>query len=218
VLIEGTPYAATYYTSNSGEWILQGFYGNPYGIPVGGLLPYVGSTAPNSSLILPYGQAISRTTYSVLFGIVSTTFGSGDGSTTFNVPDIRGRSIFGLDNMGGSAAGRVTSGSSSIDGTTIGASGGAQIVALDITEIPSHDHFGTTGNESSHTHHFGYNTAGAQSGSGVTPVTFIAGSGDNSVTTGAGSSHNHSISAQGGGDAHQNMPPAIVLPYILRVI
>src|SRR5258708_2604472 len=76
-------------------------------VPLGGLMPYIGSTAPNTAFVLPFGQAISRTTYATLFSLVSTTFGVGDGSTTFNIPDLRGRVIPGLDNMGGSAASRI---------------------------------------------------------------------------------------------------------------
>lgn len=59
--------------------------------------------------LLCYGQAISRTDYDVLFAAIGTTYGVGDGSTTFNVPDFRGRGFVGLDNMGGSSAGVLTS-------------------------------------------------------------------------------------------------------------
>ncbi|HEX5509821.1 MAG TPA: phage tail protein, partial [Pseudolabrys sp.] len=74
VLIEGTPYVAVY-NNTDGAFYLQGFFGNPYNIPLGGMLPYIGSTAPNSSFVFPSGQAISRTTYATLFTLVSTTFG-----------------------------------------------------------------------------------------------------------------------------------------------
>jgi microcystin-dependent protein len=77
-------------------------------IPIGGLLTYIGVSAPNSAFVLPFGQAISRTTYATLFALTGTTFGPGDGSTTFNVPDLRGRAVCGQDNMGGSAAERIT--------------------------------------------------------------------------------------------------------------
>lgn len=55
----------------------------------GTVLPFAGEAAPNGWLLC-YGQAISRTTYSTLFGIIGTTYGTGDGSTTFNLPDLRG--------------------------------------------------------------------------------------------------------------------------------
>lgn len=59
------------------------------GVPVGSVFPYAGSSAP-SNFLLCDGSAISRTTYSVLFSIIGTTFGSGDGSTTFNIPNTQG--------------------------------------------------------------------------------------------------------------------------------
>src|SRR6185295_1928541 len=69
-LIQGTPYTALYNSSDA-VFYLTNFYVNPYIVPIGSFLDYSGTTAPNSSFILPYGQAISRSTYSVLFGIVS---------------------------------------------------------------------------------------------------------------------------------------------------
>lgn len=73
----------------------------------GTVLPFAGSAAPDG-WILCYGQAVSRTAYANLFAVIGTTFGTGDGSTTFNLPDLRGRIAAGKDNMGGSAAGRLT--------------------------------------------------------------------------------------------------------------
>lgn len=59
-----------------------------YLVPTGAILPYGGSSAP-SNFLLCDGTAVSRSTYATLFGIVSTSFGAGDGSTTFNLPDLR---------------------------------------------------------------------------------------------------------------------------------
>lgn len=64
-------------------------------ITTGLILPYAGSGAPTGFLLCD-GSAVSRTTYAALFALVSTSYGIGDGSTTFNVPDIRGRSIIGV--------------------------------------------------------------------------------------------------------------------------
>jgi microcystin-dependent protein len=94
------------------------------------VLDYTGSTVPTSNFALPFGQAISRTTFAAYFALVGTTYGAGDGSTTFNIPDLRGRVAAGQDNMGGSAAGRigtalVTDGGT-INGQTIGSTGGSQ--------------------------------------------------------------------------------------------
>lgn len=76
-----------------------------------------GATAP-TGWQLCYGQAVSRTTYANLFAAIGTTWGAGDGATTFNVPDLRGRALFGVDAMGGAAANRVTSNSLGGSGTT----------------------------------------------------------------------------------------------------
>lgn len=75
-------------------------------IPSGTVLPYGGSSAP-SGYLLCYGQAVSRTTYSDLFAAIGTSFGTGDGSTTFNLPDLRGRVPIGKANMGGTSASRI---------------------------------------------------------------------------------------------------------------
>lgn len=91
------------------------------------------------------GSAISRTTYSALFQAISTIWGVGNGSTTFNVPDLRGRATFGRDDMGGSTAGRITNAGSSIVGTTLGATGGAQDVTIGANNLPIHTHPLTSG-------------------------------------------------------------------------
>src|ERR1700742_5162977 len=89
-LIQGTPYIAVYNNSD-GAFSLRGFFGNPYNVPLGAGMDYWLPTAPNSSFVFPIGQAISRTTYATLFAAMGTTYGTGDGSTTFNLPDKTGR-------------------------------------------------------------------------------------------------------------------------------
>ncbi len=104
-------------------------------LPVGSVTPYAGSTAP-SGWALCYGQAISRETYADLFEAIGTTYGSGDGSTTFNLPDLRGRTPAGLDNMGGSSANRVTDAKAD----TLGGAIGVETHTLTASEIPAHNH------------------------------------------------------------------------------
>lgn len=89
-----------------------------------------------------YGQAVSRTTYAAAFGVLGTTWGAGDASTTFNLPDLRGRVTAGLDNMGGSAANRLTAGVSGIAGTTLGGAGGDQATQAHNHTVsdPTHTH------------------------------------------------------------------------------
>ena len=65
-------------------------------IPVGVILPYGGTTAPNKWLFCQ-GQTVSRTTYSKLFAVIGDSFGAGDGSTTFNLPDMTGKTAMGVE-------------------------------------------------------------------------------------------------------------------------
>lgn len=75
-------------------------------VPSGAVFYFAASSAPTGYLECD-GSAVSRTTYADLFAVVSTTFGSGDGSTTFNLPDLRGEFIRGYDNGRGKDASRV---------------------------------------------------------------------------------------------------------------
>lgn len=136
VLIQGTPYCAVYNNTNH-EFYLRSFYGNPFNIPLGSMLDYTGSTAPNSNFVLPFGQAISRTTYATYFALVSTTYGPGDGVTTFNVPDLRGSAVAALDNMGGTPANRLTSTACGSAFTNLGVKCGTQNQTMTQANLPS---------------------------------------------------------------------------------
>jgi microcystin-dependent protein len=106
--------------------------------PVGAVMAYAGSAAP-SLWLLCYGQAVSRATYADLFTALSTTYGAGDGSTTFNLPDLRGRVPAGQDDMGGVSANRLTGVSGSVNGDTLGATGGEEAHVLATGEVPTHN-------------------------------------------------------------------------------
>lgn len=71
-----------------------------YSVEPGTILPF-GSETPPAGYLLCKGQAVSRTTYSALYAVIKDNFGSGDGSTTFNVPDFRGRFLRGWDDGAG---------------------------------------------------------------------------------------------------------------------
>ena len=160
-------------------------------LPAGaGPIPFAGASAPTGWLLC-YGQAISRTTYAALFAAISTAFGAGDGSTTFNVPDCRGRVPAGKDNMGGTAASRLTTAGSGVDGATLGASGGAQTHTLTTNQIPSHTHNYVGGANAAGTGTVG---AAGQSANGYVMA-----------TQGAGSDQ-----------AHNNTQPTIVTNYIIK--
>jgi microcystin-dependent protein len=96
---------------------------------------FAGATAPAGTLLC-YGQAISRTTYAGLFAALGTAHGAGDGSTTFNLPDLRDRATIGKGDMGGPAANRITSAVSGIDTTVLGVAGGAQSKTANVSSIP----------------------------------------------------------------------------------
>lgn len=74
--------------------------------PIGSILPYGGSAAP-SGWLLCQGQAVSRTTYAGLFAVIRTSFGSGDGSTTFNLPDLRNKAAMGAGTTGALGASQL---------------------------------------------------------------------------------------------------------------
>src|SRR5581483_3725971 len=137
-LVSGTPYVVTY-NNTDGVFYLHGMT-NPYVVPVGSSLEYWGSSAPTSTFALMFGQAISRTTYATLFSLFSTTYGSGDGSTTFNIPDLRGRVTAGKDDMGGVAASRLSSTYFGGTATNLGATGGLESHTLTTAELPVHSH------------------------------------------------------------------------------
>lgn len=108
-------------------------------VPTATVLPFAGGTTP-ANFLLCYGQAVSRTTYAALYAALgggASPYGQGDGTTTFNVPDLRGRVVGGKDNMGGVSASRLVT---KMAGGTLGAVGGAEAHTLNVTEIPAHQH------------------------------------------------------------------------------
>ena len=157
------------------------------GFPVGTVLDYGGTSAP-SGFLLCYGQAVSRTTYALLFAAISTTYGVGDGSTTFNLPDVRGRVVAGKDNMGGSSADRLTNQTGGLNGDTLGATGGSETHTLTTAQMPAHTH-----------------TIGMSGSSGATSP----------AAPGAGAPTTYNSGSAGGDGAHNNVQPTIIFNKII---
>jgi microcystin-dependent protein len=137
------------------------------GVPTGALLPFAGSSAPTGYLICD-GSAVSRATYAALFAVTGTTYGTGDGSTTFNLPDLRRRVPMG-------AGGTSVSGPAN----TLGATGGAETHTLSTAEMPAHTHTSAW-----------YFASSASGGGFASPAAFnAAGTAFNTSSTGSGGAH-----------------------------
>jgi microcystin-dependent protein len=190
-------------------YYLQGFYGNPYNVPLAAGMDYWGPTTPNSAFAFPVGQAISRTTYAPLFALIGTTFGTGDGSSTFNLPDKSGR----ISAMKEASATRLTSSYFGGNSTTLGAVGGSESHTLTTAQLASHAHSNTL-NDPGHVHSYNQPVSFGASGSGA-GITGSAGGG-NTGTGFTGMSINNT--AAGGGGAHNNVQATIICNYIIRVL
>jgi microcystin-dependent protein len=156
-------------------------------IPVGSILSYGGDTAPEGWLIGD-GSAVSRLTYRDLFSVYGTKYGAGDGSTTFNLPDLRRRVMVGA---GGSGTATL--------GNAVGNIGGAETHTLTVDEMPGHDHDLTTyaRGTASHTHAEATDPNGTSSDA-------IPGT------------NTTAIQSTGGGQAHNNIQPSLVVNYIIK--
>ena len=173
---------------------------------------YVQVAGPNLPpfCVWPNGQNLSRSAYATLFAALGTTYGAGDGSTSFGTPDVRGRALFGLDNLGGAAASRITSGVSGINAAALGNAGGDQ-------RIGTHGHTATQAahshslNDPGHSHTL-IMTAGAGGGGtgygGAASYAYSTSTNTTGITIG-GATPPITVSDFAGGAA-ANMPPALI--------
>lgn len=212
---------ATYWMTYDGtQFQISTSAGAATAFSVGTIMAWPTATVPTGWLEC-YGQAISRTTYSALFAVLGTTFGVGDGSTTFNLPDLRGRSIFGEDDMGGSSANRLTGLTDGVNGDTLGATGGLESTALAQANLPSSVTINVTGVATNANGSFVVrNTNGSIGVQHISPTSVTE------VVTPAGfaiadiSSYGVSASGSlgGSGTAINNVPPAMVLKWIILAL
>lgn len=179
--------------------------------PAGVIFDFAGPEANVPPGYLPcYGQAVSRTTYAGLFAAIGTTYGAGDGSTTFNLPDARGRAVAGKDDMGGAAANRLTA-SGGVTGSTLGAVGGAETHTLTVAQMPQHSHAVT---DPGHSHAASFRLGTAAGGLSYA----YGGTTDNAsqAVTVNGNTTGISIQNNGSGQAHPNVQPTLVLNKIIK--
>ena len=177
---------------NNGE-LLEG------GIPTATIVPWSDASVPSGFLECD-GSAVSRTTYSALFAIVGTTYGVGDGSTTFNVPDLQDNVPVGKSNNKALAS---TGGANTV--TSTGNVGGSTANAtLSTPQLASHSHTKGRGNNDFVrfvTFMTGYNPGGGP---------------DNTGSSGSGGGHSHNMSANFSGDATSVIQPYLTVIYIIK--
>lgn len=165
------------------------------GIPIGAMMPYGGTTAP-TDWVLCDGSPLNRVAYLTLFSVLGTTYGVGDGSTTFNVPDLRGK--FPL--------GKATAGT----GSTLGGTGGAIDHTHSFAHTPTsssdgaHDHGGVTGAPSATT----------TVDNDLALSTVAVGSATHTHTITSGGAHTHTVAVSG--TTGTGNPPFQAVNYIMR--
>jgi len=186
------------------------------GVPIGGVTLHAGSTAPVGWFLCD-GTAVSRTTYAALFASISTTYGVGDGSTTFNLPNIKGRVPVGRD-------------SGDTDWDTLGETRGAKTHILVTGEMPSHGHTQNSHNHTQNSHNHGgnvtdpgfipgvQNNATAAGGTGI----YMRVGAQNALYIPSDTAVNQAATATnntaGSDGAHNNLQPSIVMNYIIRAV
>lgn len=214
---------AHFWDGDSNDGVLKGIVGEVKMWPTG--------TAPTGWLICD-GQAVSRTTYSDLFGVLGTTYGNGDGSTTFNLPDFRGKSP-----LGANRSGLPNGGDGSFTTRSEGDTGGEEDHQLTEAELANHTHGNgslaadSNGNHNHNTVRNGNNNTSSPSvGSnegifeenqtgGNSSYILNGGGTPNIGITSTDGAHTHNVSGStgpaGSNNAHNTMHPFLVINFII---
>jgi microcystin-dependent protein len=159
-------------------------------VPVATILMYGGGTAPNGWLFCD-GSAQLRTSFPELFSEIGTSFGEGDGNTTFNLPDLRDRFPLGQGAMGGTDAGLID-----LFDTGVGDANGEAEQFLSVPQLPSHNH----------------NIQLFEGGGGPINAFTQAIEGGPVASVESGTD----IKNTGGGEGHNNIPPFLALNFIIK--
>lgn len=190
-VIEGTTASGVYVKNSLGSWIELSQNTGPQ-VPVGTVIAWLGTGSAPTGYLEANGQTVSRTTYAELFSVFGTSYGAGDGSTTFGLPNLNERHLKGTTTVG-----------------SVGTTTGADTYALSQAQLPAHthslaghthtvshshvmthNHNGNSDSQGSHSH----NTSG--SGNTNNTGTHYHADGNYSGTTSTHTGHGHSISGQ----------------------
>lgn len=234
------------YTYNNKVWVYSGiaWVGGTVisALPAGSMQMYAGTatqtvsagvvttTAP-SGWLLANGDAISRTTYSSLFSAIGTTYGTGNGSTTFNLPDLRGRLPMGSGTgVGLNASGTGVTSGTAMTARALGAWFGEETHLLTTAELASHTHAntvsgGTTGAMNSNASHAHLQASRQGTSGGLYGVVDSANSGSSGqpYTATVNTDHTHNFTpsisnASAGSDSrHATIPPCVVVNYLIKI-
>ena len=172
-------------------------------LPIGTQVAYGGTVPPTGWLICD-GSAVSRTTYAELFKVIGTSYGEGDGSTTFNLPNKKGRVSAGYD-------------STNSKFNAIGKKLGEETHTLTAQELASHNHNGTTDWAGEHAHTFnGY--APDRMATGSSGYAFVSNSQSHTDVIDSSGSHQHTFTTNntGGNQPHNNIQPTEVDNWIIK--
>tara|TARA_R100000655_G_scaffold55449_2_gene93476 strand:+ start:399 stop:974 length:576 start_codon:yes stop_codon:yes gene_type:complete len=170
------------------------------GIPTATIVPWSSSSVPTGFLECD-GSAVSRSTYSALFAIVGTTYGSGDGASTFNVPNLADRTVLSKSNnkaLASTGGAETVQSTGNVGGTTANAS-------LSTAQLASHSHQVPRGSGP------GNYAPGRLARTLNTSQPSIT-----SENTGSGSGHQHNMSATFTGDSTSVLQPYLTLIYIIK--